>query len=247
MTVYGVNPVMEALKARRVTRIFVGRRDDQRLQRLLALAAERRVPVERVDPEVLDRRSRDGVHQGVVAELSAAQEYGVVDLVEGAGGPALLVVLDGIEDPHNVGAIVRSVDAAGAHGVVRQTRRAAALDAVAAKASAGAVAHVPVADVVNIARAIDELKSLNVWVVGLAGDAPQSYETIDWTAPSAIVLGAEGSGLRRLVRESCDFLVSIPMAGHVESLNVSVAAGVVLFEAARQRRARGRLTPNPGD
>jgi 23S rRNA (guanosine2251-2'-O)-methyltransferase len=139
VTVYGVNPVMEALKARRVTRIFVGRRDDQRLQRLLALAAERRVPVERVDPEVLDRRSRDGVHQGVVAELSAAREYGVVDLVEGAGGPALLVVLDGIEDPHNVGAIVRSVDAAGAHGVVRQTRRAAALDAVAAKASAGAV------------------------------------------------------------------------------------------------------------
>jgi 23S rRNA (guanosine2251-2'-O)-methyltransferase len=238
MIVYGVNPVAEALKAGRVTRLLVGRRDDQRLQRLLALAADRRVPVERVEPGVLDRRSRDGVHQGVVAEVSAAREYGVGDLVEGAGGPALLVVLDGIEDPHNVGAIVRSVDAAGAHGVIRQTRRAAALDAVAAKASAGAVSHVPVADVVNIARAIDELKSLNVWVVGLAGDAPRSYETIDWTAPSAIVLGAEGAGLRRLVRESCDFLVSIPMAGHVESLNVSVAAGVVLFEAARQRRAR---------
>lgn len=244
MIVYGVNPVAEALKAGRVTRLLVGRRDDQRLQRLLALAAERRVPVDRVGPDVLDRRSRDGAHQGVVAEISAAREYGVGDLVELAGGPALLVVLDGIEDPHNVGAIVRSVDAAGAHGVIRQTRRAAALDAVAAKASAGAVSHVPVADVVNIARAIDELKSLHVWVVGLAGDAGQSYEAIDWTAPSAIVLGAEGSGLRRLVRESCDFLVSIPMAGHVESLNVSVAAGVVLFEAARQRRAHARQTQN---
>ena len=107
---------------------------------------------------------------------------------------------------------------------------------MAAKASAGAVSHVPVADVVNIARAIEELKQQNVWVVGLAGEAPQSYESIDWTAPSAIVLGAEGSGMRRLVRESCDFLVSIPMSGHVDSLNVSVAAGVVLFEAARQRR-----------
>jgi len=236
MIVYGVNPVAEALKAGRVKRLLVGRREDQRLQRLLALASRQGVSVERVEPGELDRRSRDGVHQGVVAEVSAAREYSVGDLVQDAGGPALLVVLDGIEDPHNVGAILRSVDASGADGVIRQTRRAAALDAVAAKASAGAVSHVPVADVVNIARAIEELKAQNVWVVGLAGDAAQSYESIDWTAPSAIVLGAEGSGLRRLVRESCDLLVSIPMAGHVESLNVSVAAGVVLFEAARQRR-----------
>jgi 23S rRNA (guanosine2251-2'-O)-methyltransferase len=238
MIVYGVNPVVEALKAGRVKRLLVGRRDDQRLQRLLTLASERRIPVERVDPGELDRRSRDGVHQGVVAEVTAAREYSVSDLVRAAGGPALLVVLDGIEDPHNVGAILRSVDASGSHGVIRQTRRAAALDAVAAKASAGAVSHVPVADVVNIARAIEELKQQNVWVVGLSGDASQSYESIDWTTPSAIVLGAEGSGMRRLVRESCDFLVSIPMAGHVDSLNVSVAAGVVLFEAARQRRRR---------
>lgn len=237
MIVYGVNPVAEALKAGRVKRVLVGQRDDQRLQRLLALAREHGVAVERVDSDELARRSRDGVHQGVIAEVSAARNYSVADLVQDAGGPALLVVLDSIEDPHNVGAILRSVDAVGAHGVVRQTRHAAALDMVAAKASAGAVSHVPVADVVNIARAIDELKQHNVWVVGLTGDAEQSYETIDWTAPSAIVLGAEGSGMRRLVRESCDFLVSIPMAGHVDSLNVSVAAGVVLFEAARQRRA----------
>jgi 23S rRNA (guanosine2251-2'-O)-methyltransferase len=236
MIVYGVNPVIEALKAGRATRVFVSRRDDQRLKRLVALAADKRVRVDRVEPDELDRRTKDGVHQGVIAEISAGKDWSIPDLVAGAAGAPLLVVLDGIEDPHNVGAILRSVDASGAHGVVRQTRRAAALDAVAAKASAGAVSHVPVADVVNIARAIEALKERNVWVVGLAGDAPQSYESIDWTAPSAIVLGAEGSGLRRLVRESCDLLVSIPMAGHVESLNVSVAAGVVLFEAARQRR-----------
>jgi 23S rRNA (guanosine2251-2'-O)-methyltransferase len=155
-----------------------------------------------------------------------------------ASGPALLVVLDGVEDPHNVGAIIRTVDAAGAHGVARQTRRAASLDGVAAKASAGAISHVPVVDVVNIARALTELKELGVWTIGLAEDATQSYETVDWTQPSAVVLGAEGAGLRRLVRETCDVVVSIPMAGHVASLNVSVAAGVVLFEAGRQRRRR---------
>ncbi len=245
MIIYGLNPVAEALKAGRVTRLLVGARSDQRLQQLLALAAERRVRVERVDADELDRRSRGGVHQGVLAEVAAAKEYSVEDLVRGASGPPLVVVLDGIEDPHNVGAILRSVDAAGAHGLVRQTRRAAALDAVAAKASAGAVSHVPVADVVNIARAIEALKQSSVWVVGLAGEATQSYESIDWTAPSAIVLGAEGSGLRRLVRESCDFLVSIPMAGHVDSLNVSVAAGVVLFEAARQRRLKSAASDDP--
>jgi 23S rRNA (guanosine2251-2'-O)-methyltransferase len=245
MIVYGVNPVIEALKAGRATRVFVSRRDDQRLKRLMALAADKRVRVDRVEPDELDRRTKDGVHQGVLAEVSTGKDWSVADLVAGATGAPLLVVLDGIEDPHNVGAILRSVDASGAHGVVRQTRRAAALDAVAAKASAGAVSHVPIADVVNIARAIDELKARNVWVIGLAGDAPESYESIDWTASSAIVLGAEGSGLRRLVRESCDLLVSIPMAGHVESLNVSVAAGVVLFEAARQRRHASSPRPRP--
>ena len=238
MIVYGVNPVAEALKAGRVTRLLVGRRDDQRLRGLLALAERQGVPVEQADSRELDRRSRDGVHQGVVADVSAPRQWSVDELVAHAAAPALVVVLDGVEDPHNVGAILRSVDASGAHGLIRQTRRAAALDAVAAKASAGAVSHVAVADVVNIARAIEELKRRHVWVVGLAGEAPQSYDAVDWTAPSAIVVGAEGAGLRRLVRDSCDFLVSIPMAGHVGSLNVSVVAGVVLFEAARQRRAR---------
>ena len=138
-------------------------------------------------------------------------------------------------DPHNFGAILRSVDAAGAHGIVRQTRHSAPLGGAASKASAGALAHVRIADVVNIARALEELKESGIWTVGLAGDAPQPYDRIDFTVPTALVLGAEGTGLRRLVRERCDMLAAIPMKGHVDSLNVSVAAGVVLFEAVRQR------------
>jgi 23S rRNA (guanosine2251-2'-O)-methyltransferase len=144
-------------------------------------------------------------------------------------------VLDGIEDPQNVGAILRTCDAAGVHGVIVQSRRSAALGGAAAKAAAGALSHVRIAEVVNIARAVEELKDANVWTVGLAGEASKPYTEIDFTVPSAIVVGAEGAGLRRLVRDRCDHLASIPMLGHVESLNVSVAAGVVLFEAVRQR------------
>jgi 23S rRNA (guanosine2251-2'-O)-methyltransferase len=157
-------------------------------------------------------------------------------LVAEAPGPALLVVLDSVEDPQNVGAIVRSVDAAGADGVVRQARHAAPLDGATAKASAGAVNHVRIATVVNIARAIEELKAANVWTIGLDDSASETYDTVDYTVPTAFVVGAEGTGLRRLVRERCDRLVSIPMAGAVSSLNVSVATGVALFEAVRQRR-----------
>jgi 23S rRNA (guanosine2251-2'-O)-methyltransferase len=236
MLIYGINPVTEALRAGRVTRLRVADRSDTRLKTLLSDAGRHHVEVSHVDAATLDRLSRNGVHQGVVADVEVPRIETLDELIASASGPALLVVLDGVEDPHNVGAIVRTVDAAGAHGVVRQTRRAAAIDGVAAKASAGAVSHVPIVDVVNISRALTELKALGVWTIGLAGDATESYETVDWTQPSAVVLGAEGAGLRRLVRETCDLVVSIPLAGHVESLNVSVAAGVVLFEAARQRR-----------
>lgn len=243
MIIYGINPVLEALKAGRVTRVRAAGRADARVQQVLSEAGRRGVPVVHVEAGDLDRASRGELHQGVVADVAAPRAWSVAELVAAAAGSALLVVLDSVEDPHNVGAIVRSVDASGAHGLVRQTRHAAALDGVAARASAGAVAHVPVADVVNVARAIEELKQLHVWTIGLAADAPAAYDSIDWTLPSAIVVGAEGTGLRRLVRESCDLLVSIPMFGFVDSLNVSVATGVVLFEAARQRRAAvaGRL------
>ena len=161
--------------------------------------------------------------------------YSVDELVRGASGAPLLVVLDGIEDPHNLGAILRTADAAGVDGVVVQSRRSAALDGVAAKASAGAVAHVKIAEVVNIARAVEELKEAGVWTVGLAGEAPDSYDAIDFTLPDGGRARGGRAGLRRLVRERCDRLASIPMRGPRGSLNVSVAAGIVLFEAVRQR------------
>ena len=240
MLIYGINPVLEALRARRVTSLRVSPRADDRLTTLVRLAEEQDVLVRRVSTYELDRLAGSARHrhQGVIAEMGEAERFSVEDLVTSANGPALIVVMDGIEDPHNVGAILRTVDAAGAHGVVRQSRHAARLDGAAAKASAGAVSYVKIAEVVNIARAIEDLKQANVWTIGLVGDAPKPYDEIDWTLPSAVVVGAEGTGLRRLVRERCDWLASIPMAGHVGSLNVSVATGIALFEATRQRRAK---------
>ena len=240
MLIYGINSVAEALRAGRVRRLRIARRDDERLRRLVEEAEHRGVTVERVAVDVLDRDARHAAHQGVVATVIERPTITLSDLVRSDHGPPLIVVLDGIEDPQNVGAILRTVDAAGATGVVRQTRRAAPLDGAAAKASAGAVHHVPVADVVNIARAVDELKAAGVWTVGLDADGKTPYYELDLAAPVAIVLGAEGHGLRRLVRERCDFVAAIPMAGHVSSLNVSAAAAVVLFDAVRQRRSRGR-------
>ncbi len=237
MLIYGINPVLEALRAKRVTSLRVATRADDRLSAIARLADEQRIVVQRVTAADLERAARGGVHQGVIAEVKDAAHLSVEDLVSGASGVPLLVVLDGIEDPHNLGAILRTADAAGADGVIRQSRHAAPLGGAAAKASAGAVAHVRIAEVVNIARAIESLKDAGVWTVGLAGDAPKSYSDIDLTLPTAFVVGAEGEGLRRLVRERCDWLVSIPMHGHVQSLNVSVATGIALFEAVRQRRA----------
>ena len=240
MIIYGINPVLEALRAGRVKELRVSSagagRGNERLRQLLALADDRSVRVRRVPADVLERESRRGVHQGVVADVEEAAHYSIDELVRSASGSPLIVVLDGIEDPHNLGAILRTADAAGVDGVVLQSRRSAALDGAAAKASAGAVAYVKIAEVVNIARAIEELKESGVWTVGLAGDGPTAYDAVDFTLPTAVVLGAEGSGLRRLVRERCDYLASISMHGRVGSLNVSVAAGIVLFEAIRQRR-----------
>src|SRR3954452_2139345 len=235
MLIYGINPVMEALKGKRVSLIRVSPRADDRLTQIVRLAEAQGVRVERVGGDELDRLGGRHRHQGVIADVPEATSYSVEELVIGAKAAPVIFVLDSIEDPHNVGAILRTVDAAGADGVVRQSRHAARLDGAAAAASAGAVAHVKIAEVVNIARAIEILKDAGVWTVGLAGDAPKRYDEVDLTVPTAIVVGAEGAGLRRLVRERCDWLVHIPMAGHVQSLNVSVAAGVALFEALRQR------------
>ena len=238
--IYGIHAVTEALKARRVSRLIHERGAGPRVDALVARAHELRIPIETLDRRALDKTTRGGVHQGVAAELEPVAAYTVEELVQAADGPALLVVLDGIEDPHNVGAIIRSADGAGAHGVIRQARHSAPLEGAAVKASAGAVSHVRIATVVNISRALDELKALGVWTIGLDAGGSESYDQVDYRLPTAFVFGAEGTGLRRLVRETCDRVVSIPMAGAVESLNVSVSAGVALFEAARQRRSGPR-------
>jgi 23S rRNA (guanosine2251-2'-O)-methyltransferase len=240
MLIYGINPVLEALRARRVTIVRVSPRAGDRLMAIVRLAEEQGVAVQRLSVEQLDRVARGGAHQGVAADVQDSVRFSVEELVAQANGAPLIVVLDGIEDPQNLGAILRTADAAGASGVVRQSRHAAPLDGAAAKASAGAVAHVKIAEVVNVARALAALKDAGVWTVGLAGDVEVGYDEIDFTLPTALVVGAEGTGLRRLVRERCDWVVSIPMLGHVDSLNVAVATGVALFEAVRQRRTGRR-------
>ena len=240
MVIYGINPVLEAIKAGRAREILVAQRADDRLQRLLDEAARKSVRVRFVTRDELDAAAKGGAHQGVAADVEKRTESTLEDLADTSNGPPLIVVLDEVEDPQNVGAILRSVDACGASGVVRQTRRAASLDGAAAKASAGAVNYVPIADVVNIARSLEDLKKAGVWTVGLDADAKMAYYEWDLTLPTAIVVGAEGHGLRRLVRERCDQVVGIPMLGHVGSLNVSVATAVVLYEAVRQRRNRSR-------
>ena len=252
MIIYGINAVTEALRAGHVRQIRVAGRDDDRLRRVLEEAATSGVKVVHVHRDALERDARGGIHQGIVADVAAMPEATLDDLARSDGsGTPLIVVLDGVEDPQNVGAILRTVDAAGGSGVVRQTRRAAPLDGAAARASAGAVHHVPVAAVVNIARALERLKGLGVWSVGLDAVGETPYYELDLTVPTALVVGAEGHGLRRLVRERCDFVAAIPMAGHVSSLNVSAAAAIVLFEAVRQRRTRGRpaiaATPRKND
>jgi 23S rRNA (guanosine2251-2'-O)-methyltransferase len=248
MQIYGINPVAEALRAGRVRRVRVSARRDTRIDEILALAASQGIAVQRVESQALDRAANGGVHQGVVADVEDARDYSIEELVaprttdhgpRSTGFTPLIVVLDGVEDPHNVGAILRTCDAAGVTGVIRQERHSAALDGVVGKASAGALAHARIATVVNIARAIEELKEANVWTIGLAGEATDVYTDVDWTLPSAIVLGAEGTGLRRLVAERCDRLVRIPMLGTVNSLNVSVATAVVLYEVVRQRGEKG--------
>lgn len=232
--VYGVNPVFEALRARRVrtVRLAAASRKTADIRRL---AQESGIPVIRVLPATLDRIAGGAAHQGVAADVAPPEAVTLEALIGGLRQPALLLVLDGIEDPGNLGAILRSAEAAGADGVIRQTRRAAPLGQIE-KASAGAASHVRIVSVVNIARAVTALRAAGVWAVGLEADGDDLYRDVDLTLPTAVVVGSEGRGLRRLVRERCDRVASIPMLGRVNSLNVSVAAGIALFEAVRQRR-----------
>ncbi len=239
--IYGINAVSEALKARGRAFEWVGvskERHDLRLQRVVEECRRSGVAVRFLPRPDLDRMAGTGAHQGVVAVTSGKQYSDLDDVVTAKRGRySLLLVLDGIEDPHNLGAILRTADASGADGVVIPERRAAGVTGTVAKASAGASEHLPIARVTNVARTLEELKKANLWIVGLDERAAQSYETVDYKMDCAVVLGSEGKGLHDLVAKTCDLLVSIPMLGQVPSLNVSVAAGVILYEIVRQRGA----------
>src|SRR5664280_2733684 len=241
VVIYGIHSVSEALKSGARSFEYVGiarERHDQRVQRLIDDCRASGVQVRFLPREQLDRVANTNTHQGVIAVTSSKQYADVDTLLEQRHGEySFLVVLDSVEDPHNLGALIRTADAAGADGVIIPERRAAGLTGTAVKASAGASEHLPIARVTNISRTLDELKERNVWTVGLDERGTQSYDEVDYNMHCAIVLGAEGKGMHSLVRGRCDFLVSIPMLGKVPSLNVSVAGGVVMYEVARQRRA----------
>ena len=239
---YGLNPVLEALRAekRQIDKILVleGMRE-ARLHEILYLAKQKGVPFQNVSRDkILSYVQRDENHQGIVAFTASTAYYNSDELIEEITSKenSLSVILDGIEDPRNLGAILRSVECSGADGVFIPERRAVGLTETVAKSSAGATEYVKVAKVTNISRLIEELKANNIWVIGASGDAEMDYTEWDWKQSSALVLGSEGKGLHRLVAEKCDILVKIPMQGNIESLNVSVASGVILFEAIRQRK-----------
>jgi 23S rRNA (guanosine2251-2'-O)-methyltransferase len=217
--------------------VLRGRRD-RRLEELLAAARAQGIAVRELAREELDRLA-PGVHQGVVAEVRAAapldESYLLDELLPGLAGPALLLVLDGVTDPHNLGACLRSADAFGAHALIVPRDNSAPLNATARKAASGAADAVPLVSVTNLARTLRALQEAGVWIVGAAGEAGQNITAVDLRGAVALVMGAEGGGMRRLTREHCDHLASIPMCGEVSSLNVSVATGVFLYEARRQR------------
>ena len=241
---YGVTPVLEALRAGHraieVVTVAEGARHS-RLSELISLAREKGIPTRRAPRAALDRATANANHQGVVAKVSAAKYAQADALIEkiaaqaGKGIAPLVVVLDGVVDPRNFGAILRTAECAGVQGVFITERRAVGLTETVAKTAAGALEHLPVARVVNLVRLIDEFKERNIWTVGTSADAERDYTAWDWSVPTAVFFGGEGTGLHRLVRERCDALVRIPVRGKIESLNVSVAAGVVLYEALRQR------------
>ena len=249
--IYGLAPVLEALRAGRrpIHKILIAAgANPSRLNELTETAQRARISIEKRDRRALDELTRNANHQGVVALLaeaastsagkSAKKASGYVEaetILNSLGPLPLLVLLDGIEDPHNLGAILRTCEGAGLDGVFIPEHRAAGLNETVAKTSAGAVEYVSVARVTNLVRLIEELKERGIWVVGVEGGTQASYTNTDFNVPLAIVVGSEGKGVRRLVRENCDAIVSIPMRGHINSLNVSVATGIVLFEVLRQR------------
>jgi len=241
---YGLHPVEEALKAgrRRFDHVLVAaERHDARLEQLVALCRQHGVRVRQESREQLTLAAQNIAHQGVVAYVHGQQALAIEDLfapdpASAPGAARLLLALDGVEDPQNLGALLRVADGAGVDGIVLTERRAAPLSPVAVKASAGAAEHLRIARVVNLVRALEELKRQNLWIIGLDERGTSDYDQFDFTGNCVLVLGREGAGLHDLVRRSCDHLLRIPMAGGVSSLNVSAAGAVVLYEAFRQRR-----------
>ncbi len=238
----GRNAVTEALRAgEAIDKVFIARGEtDAALGHIASTARDRGIVVVEADRRKLDGMSRTKSHQGVIA-VAAVREYAEVDDILAAarekGEPPLIVVCDEISDPHNLGAVIRTAECAGAHGVIIPKRRSAGLTAIVAKTSAGAVSYLPVARVPNLTAQLKELKKEGLWVYGAAADGATSLYETDLKGPAVIVIGSEGEGMSRLVSEQCDFLVSIPMRGRIESLNASAAAAVVLYEAVRQRRS----------
>lgn len=244
--IYGLHAVEALLRhhPKRVKQVWLAEgRGDPRVQVLIELAAQARVSVGQCERREMDAWV-EGVHQGVVAEVSPSQVWGeaMLDkLLDRVEGPPLLLVLDGVTDPHNLGACLRTADAAGALAVIVPKDKSATLNATVRKVACGAAEVIPLVAVTNLARTLEKLQQKGLWVVGTAGEAEQSLYAQDLTGPIVLVMGAEGRGMRRLTREHCDYLVRLPMAGSVSSLNVSVATGVCLFEALRQR-GRGAAT-----
>ena len=239
---YGIHPVCEALRAGRpIARLYLLRgRHDAKMNKIIQSVRAKDVSVHFESRTVLDRIAGTDRHQGIVAMIAAQASVSMDDLLDGIKAadslwPPLLIVLDQVEDPQNLGAVIRTAEASGAHGVIIPERRSTGLTPAVAKVSAGALSHLPVAKVKNLRHAMDQLKKAGIWLLGLDIGAPKAYWKVDWRLPVALIAGSEDKGLRPLIRDGCDELVALPMRGRVGSLNVSVAVGVVLYEIVRQR------------
>ena len=239
----GRNPVLEALRAGRpIQKILLARNISRHsfTTEIVRLAQSKGIPVEYVPAETLQEQSSIVRNQGVIAYTTVKEYYSLEDLFrisQEKGKPPFYCILDGIEDPQNLGAIIRSAEASGTHGIIIRTRRAVGLTATVARASAGAIEYLPVAQVVNIAQTIVKLKKNGIWVIGVDSDGKEDYRQADFTVPVTIVIGGEGKGISELVKKRCDYLISIPMCGKISSLNASVAAALVMYEAFHQRQA----------
>ncbi|WP_096440872.1 23S rRNA (guanosine(2251)-2'-O)-methyltransferase RlmB [Alteribacter populi] len=240
----GKNPVIEALKANRpIHKLWVAEGSQKgQMGKVIDLAKSAKVSIQFVPKRKVDQISESTQHQGVVAQV-AAYEYKDIDVLfekaEQSGEPPFFLILDELEDPHNLGSILRTADAVGAHGVIVPKRRSVGLTSTVAKASTGAIEHIPVTRVTNLARTMDELKDRGLWFVGTDASGNEDYRETDFDMPVGLVIGSEGKGLSRLVKEKCDFLVQIPMSGHVTSLNASVAAALLMYEVHRRRHPKG--------